>query len=107
MKIPGLSSFILSELPVQPNPSQTSAGHQAEVELEIEWLFPQELEAIRQLDQGGHDWAEGMSSLRVKANSIGADAGGEPRKRKLMSSVPLGLENRWRIWKVLEHIDEE
>lgn len=107
MKIPGLSSFILSELPLQSNPSQKLVGHEPEAEFEIEWLFPQEMEATRQLEQGRHDWAKGISSLKLKANSIGADVGAEPRKGKLMSSVPLGLKNRWRIWKVLEHIDEE
>ena len=105
MKIPGLSSFILSELPQQSNSSQTSADLQADVD--VEWLFPQELEEIRHLDQGGHEWVEGIRLLKVKANSIGSDGGGEPRQGKLMASVPIGLWNRWRIWKVLEHISEE
>ena len=105
MKIPGLSSFILSELPQQSNSSQTSEDPQADVE--VEWLFPQELEETRHLDQGNHDWVEGIRSLKVKANSIGADGGGEPRTGKLLASVPPGLWNRWRIWKVLEHISEE
>lgn len=107
MKIPGLSSFILSELPQQSNSAQTSTDHQAEVDVEVEWLFPQELEATQHLDQGGHDWAEGIRLLNVKANSVGDDLGGESRNGKLMSSVPLGLRNRWRIWKVLEYISKE
>ncbi|CAD6586962.1 MAG: hypothetical protein ASARMPRED_002896 [Alectoria sarmentosa] len=105
MKISDLSSFILSELPQQSNSSQTPAAHQSEAE--VEWLFPQELKEIQRLDQGGHDWAEGIRLLKEKANSISADEGGEPQEEKLMSSVPLGLKNRWRIWKVLEHILEE
>ena len=95
MKIPGLSSFILSEILQQSNSARTSTDHQAEVE--VEWLFPQELEATQRLEQGGHDWAVGIILLKVKAKSIGADVGGEPRNGKLMFSVPLGLVNRWRI----------
>lgn len=105
MKIPGLSSFIISEITQQSNSARTPADHQAEVE--VEWLFPQELEATQHLDQGGHDWAEGIRLLKVKAKSISADVGGEPRKEKLIFSAPLGLVNRWRIWKVLEHVGEE
>lgn len=105
MKIPSLSSFILSQLPQQSTSSHTSVDHKAEVE--VEWLFPQEQEEIRHSDQGGHDWVEGIKVLQAKANSIGADGGGEPLKGKLMSSVPLGLWNRWRICKVLELISEE
>lgn len=96
MKIPDLSSFILSALPLESNSSQTSASHRAEVgvEVEVEWLFPQELDATQHLDQGGHDWAKGISSLKVKANSIIVDVGARPRNGKLMSSVPLSLGNR-------------
>ena len=105
MKIPGLSSFILCELPQRSNSSRTSAVPQAKIE--VEWLFPQELEAIQHLDEGGHDWAEGIRLLKVRAKDIGADAGGEPQRAKLMSAVPLGLRNRWRVWKILEHVSEE
>lgn len=58
MKIPGLSSFILSERSQQSDSSQTLADPQADVE--VEWLFPQELEETRQLDLGSHDWVEGI-----------------------------------------------
>ena len=104
--IPNLSSFILSELPEQLNPSQTPTDHGAKVK--IEWLSFTELDNVQLIDEGGHDWAEGIKLLKAKANSIGADdIGGEPRQEKLMSLVPLGLRNRWRIWKILEHISEE
>lgn len=71
--------------------------------VEVEWLFPSELESTQLLDDGSHDWAEGIRLLKVKANSIG----GESQMEQLMSSVPLGLRNRWRIWKLLEFLDEE
>ena len=74
--------------------------------VEVEWLFPSELESIQLLDNGSHDWAEGIKLLKVKANSIGADVGGESQTEQLVSSVPLGLRNRWRIWKILELLDE-
>lgn len=105
MKITNLSSFILSELPQHSNSSPASADPEAN--LEVGWLLPQELEETQLSDQGGHDWIEGIKLLQAKANSIRADGGGEPLKGKLMSSVPLGLWNRWRIWKVLERISEE
>ena len=75
--------------------------------VEVEWLFPSELESTQLLDDGSHDWAEGIKLLKVKANSIGAEVGGESQMEQLMSSVPLGLRNRWRIWKVLDLLDEE
>lgn len=58
MKIPGLSHFILCELPQRSNSSGRSAGLQAKIE--VDWLFPQELQAIQRLDEGDHDWAEGI-----------------------------------------------
>ena len=102
MQIPNLASFILSELPHNSNSSQAPADDQAEVE--VEWLFPQELEAIRHLDQGGRDWAEGIRMLKKKANSINFDGGDGIQMGKAMSVVPLGLKNRWRIWKILENV---
>ena len=45
--------------------------------------------------------------MQAKANSIEADAGGEVWKGELMASVPLGLQNRWRIWKILELVSGE
>ena len=105
-KIPNLSSFILSELPKQSDPSQTPADHKAKVK--IQWLFFDELRSIQLSDEGGHNWTEGIKLLKAKANSVGADdIGGESRQENSMSLVPLGLRNRWRIWKILEHISEE
>ena len=70
----------------------------------MEWLFPQELEAARLLDEGGHDWIGGVRLLNVKANSEDYIQGGAAGKEEPMSLVPLGLRNRWRIWRVLEHL---
>ena len=76
-------------------------------EVEVDWLFPSELESIQLLDDGSHDWTAGIKMLTVKANSIGADdVGGESQKENLMASVPLGLRNRWRIWKILQLVNE-
>ena len=97
MKIPCLTDFIVSSLPQQQsNDSQALADHQADVE--IEWLFPEELEAIRHSHPGGGDWAEGIRSLKMKADSIGADKDSElPNGDGVMALVPPGLINRWRI----------
>ena len=106
MKIPGLTGFILSSLPPQSNRSQTLAINH--VEVKIEWLFPEELEAIRYSDPGDGDWAEGTRLLKMKANSISANVGGGTERGDVaMSLVPPGLINRWRIWKILELIAEE
>ena len=106
MKIPGLIDFILSSLPQQSNRSQTLADYQGG--FEIEWLFPQELEVIRHSDPGRHDWAEGIRLLKSKADSIRADISSELQKGDVgIPSVPPGLLNRWRIWKMLELIAEE
>ncbi len=43
-----------------------------------------------------------MPLQNLKGSSI--DDGGEENRKKKFSSVPLGLKNRWRIWKILESI---
>ena len=102
MKIPDLTDLILSSLPRPSNRSQTQA------EVEIEWLFPRELNAIRYSDTGGHDWPEGIRVLKMKANSISAGIGSELQKgHPGMSLVLPGLLNCWRIWKILGVVGEE
>lgn len=50
------------------------------------------------------DWEEGIQALLQKANMISADEGGEDEGNQKHASVPLGLKNRWRIWKILQGI---
>lgn len=42
--------------------------------------------------------------LLQKADMISADEGGEEEGNKKLASAPLGLKNRWRIWKILQGI---
>ena len=62
MAILDLSYFILSRTPQQSTFSQPLATYQAMAK--VEWLFPQELEVLRDLDQGLYDWPETVRLLK-------------------------------------------
>ena len=67
----------------------------------LPWLFPGEFD-----DEGASapldcDWEEGLKALNAMARSVST------RKSRyeevaLPGARPIGLENRWRIWKVLQ-----
>ena len=67
------------------------------------WLFPEEAETIGGEKRFG-DWEKDIEMLlqNPKVSSID-DCGKEIRETRL-GSAPLGLKNRWRIWKILESI---
>lgn len=48
------------------------------------------------------EWEKGIPILLEKADMISADEGGEEEDKKTLASAPLGLKNRWRIWKILQ-----
>ena len=55
-------------------------------------------------ETGFIDWKKGIEILLQKADMISADEGGVEEGNKKLASAPLGLKNRWRIWKILQEM---
>ena len=101
--IPSLTAYIVSELPEASPPSTTPSIEQALASLS--WLFEDEIGEIVEAEKRDVDTIEGSRLLAEKADLISADESGEEQETKPLASVPLGLKNRWRIWKVLKQIE--
>ena len=67
------------------------------------WLFPEEAETIIGEKRFG-DWRNDIELLLQNLKMSSVDDGGEEIGKKKLRSAPLGLKNRWRIWKILESI---
>ena len=67
------------------------------------WLFPEEGETITSEKRFG-DWEKDIEMLLQNPKVSSIEDGGEESGKKRLSSAPLGLKNRWRIWKILESI---
>lgn len=104
MEIPGLSSYLFSELPKTSSPSTTPEALKRQFMEHVGWLFPEEVDLMISTDPGHIDWEKGIPILLQKADMISADEGGEQTENKKLASAPLGLKNRWRIWKILQGI---
>lgn len=103
-KIPELSSYLLSELPKQTSTITAQELSKDQLADRLGWLFPEEADTIAGNGSGNVEWEEGIQTLLQKANMISADEGGEEEGNKKLASAPLGLKNRWRIWKILQGI---
>ena len=104
MKIPDLSSYLYSELPKSPSTIPLQATFLDHLADRLGWLFPEEAETITGNEIGHIDWEKGIELLFQKADIISADEGGVEEGKKKLASAPLGLKNRWRIWKILQEI---
>ena len=104
MKIPELTSYLLSEFPKQTTTVTAQRLSKDQLADHLGWLFPEEADTITSNWSGNVDWEEGIQTLLQKANMISADEGGEDEGNKKLASAPLGLKNRWRIWKILQGI---
>lgn len=104
MKIPNLTSFMLSKIPAvssdEPRPDNRGPAS-------VDWLFPEEAQDIDHENSGYRHWNEGARLMRDSTEPASDKERGEPQASTEMPPVPLGLRNRWRIWTVLEHINEE
>lgn len=97
-----MSSYLLSELPKSSSTSTTQISSNNQLADRLGWLFPEEANTITGSETG--NWKEAIQVLLEKADLISADEGGEDEGKKKLASVPLGLKNRWRIWKILQGI---
>ena len=104
LKIPSLPSYLHSELPKSTSPVSPQSSSQDQVAGRLGWLFPEEVATILGNETGDIDWEKGMEILLEKADMISADEGGVEEGNKKLASAPLGLKNRWRIWKILQGI---
>ena len=92
MKIPDLASYLLSAHSKLSSASTTPESLGSLVVEDLGWLFPEEIDMIINIGTGHADWGK-CKSIRNQ------DEG-----KKEPASVPLGLRNRWRIWKILRGI---
>lgn len=71
------------------------------------WLLPEELDTVVDANLGPIDWDGLIDKLLRKAAEEGHKVGDEEERKegKLKpKTAPLGLQNRWRIWKILEAV---
>lgn len=104
LKIPALPSYLHSELPKSTSSTAPQAPSQDHLADRLSWLFPEEVQTILGKETEDIDWEKGIEILLQKADMISADEGGMEEGNKKLSSAPLGLKNRWRIWKILQGI---
>ena len=104
MKIPELTSYLLSELPKSSSPTTESETLKSQLVESLGWLFPEEIDMIISNDTSHVDWEKGIPLLLQKADMMSADEGGEENEKKNLASAPIRLKNRWRIWKILQRI---
>lgn len=104
LKIPNLPSYLLSELPQASSTTTPQTSSKEQIADRLGWLFPEEADATTGNETGKGDWEQGIQVLLQKADLISVDEGGEDEGNKKLASAPLGLKNRWRIWKILQGI---
>lgn len=102
MGIPDLPSYLLSELPKLFSTFMTQGSLKDQVVERLGWLAPEETGTVMGNGTDYVDWEKGIPILLEKADMISADEGGEEEDKKRVASAPLGLKNRWRIWKILQ-----
>lgn len=104
MEVPELSSYLFSKLPKSTSLSTTPETLRKRFLERVGWLFPEEVDLIISTHPGNIDWEKGIPILLQKVDMISADEGGGQMEDKKLASAPLGLKNRWRIWKILQGI---
>ncbi|KAL9628894.1 MAG: hypothetical protein Q9164_007112 [Protoblastenia rupestris] len=94
------------ELPESSSALVAQTPSNNEIARQLPWLFSKEIEIITEgIEQ--QDWEKGIKILREKASTMTANEGGMDEEKKKLADVPLGLKNRWRIWKILEDMECE
>lgn len=72
----------------------------------LPWLLPGEFDGEEASASSNCDWEKGLKALIAMARDIGPH---ESRYEEvtLPGARPIGLENRWRIWKILKGIGSD
>ena len=96
--------YLFSELPKSSSLSTAPEFLRSQLVKRVGWLFPEEIDVIISDDTGHVDWEKGIPLLLEKADMISTEEGGEENEKKKLASAPIGLRNRWRIWKILRGI---
>lgn len=108
MKIPGVESYLMAIARDLGLSSVASQGPtKSQLADRLKWILPEELEQWTDTDVSSVDWKKVIPVLLQKAHENGPKAGDEEERKegKLKStSAPLGLQNRWRIWKILQDV---
>lgn len=104
MKIRDLVSYLLSELPKSSTPLTAKKFSRNQIVERLGWLSLEEADSLSCKETEDVDWKKGIPMLLQQADLISVDEGGEDEEKKKFASAPLGLKNRWRIWKILQGI---
>ena len=91
----------MPELPVSSVERESRKGHLSD---RIPWLFPEEADRLEPSSAGALGSDRQIASILAKANKISAAEGDTDDTAKQLGGTPLGLKNRWRIWKILEGV---
>ena len=67
----------------------------------LPWLFPGEFDDEKASVPLDGDWEEGLKALTTMAKDVSPHES-RYEEATLQGARPMGLENRWRIWKVLQ-----
>ena len=105
MKIPDLFSYLRAQLPTATPNSRQKATRTEHLSAAIPWLFPEEINQFEASNVLCDGYVQQIEALTQKADMINADEGGIDKEKQRMTDVPIGLKNRWRIWKILNGIN--
>lgn len=97
MRIPDLSSYLLSELPTT---LMTQGSLKDQVVERLSWLAPEETDTVMGNGTDYVDWEKGIPILLGKVDMISADEGGEEEDEKRLVSTPLWIE------KLVENLED-
>ena len=118
--MPDLTTYLLSELPKSSAAATGQTGPCTGLADRLGWLFPEELDTLLEIEMDAEELEKTAEMLQLKAdentrsllqkktngyldNQGSGELEGERTELEL-PSIPLGLQNRWRIWKILQDI---
>ena len=107
----------LSKLPRAPT-TRAGSGNAADVANHLGWLFPEELSVVSDQHMDAIDIDQAVQGLARTLDKITQEMLDNYERRCVyaneavlkinrdgdLPALPVGLKNRWRIWKILEQI---
>ena len=108
-KIPSLKSYIAATLQGSVFSAKTQSLPGEQVTDRLGWLLPEELNALTDKGMQSIDWEKVIPSLLQRAAQDCPWEGEEEEEERIdgrlkLTTPPLGLQNRWRIWKILQAV---
>ena len=106
-KVPDLTSYLINEIRVCSSAVKVDMPTSKQLADRLGWLLPEELDTVMDTKLDCIDWDKLVDTLLRKASEDSHTVGDEEERKegKLKpTTAPVGLQNRWRIWKILEAI---